>query len=208
MNACLSWPNWRRKKEWVIKHSRYTVVYDACVLYPAPLRDLLIELAACSLFRAKWSEEIHAEWMTAVAKSRSDIAREKLERTKTLMNEAVLDCIVEGHLGLVESLKLPDPDDRHVLASAIQCGADAIVTFNLKDFPAPICDLYNLEVLHPDDFIRYQFDFDNAAVILAATRCRGRLQKPTHAAREYLDTLAQQRLPATVAALLPFESII
>lgn len=195
-------------KGWGIKHSRYTVIYDACVLYPAPLRDLLLELASSSLFRAKWSEEIHEEWIGSVLENRPDLTREKLDRTKALMNDAVLDCIVSGHMSLVPVLKLPDPDDRHVLAAAIHAGADAIVTFNLRDFPLDVCDEYNLEILHPDDFIRFQFDFDNAAVILAATHCRNRLKNPAKSATEYLETLAQQRLPATVSALTPFVTII
>lgn len=169
---------------------------------------MLIELAATSLFRAKWSEEIHAEWIGALLHDRPDIEPAKLEYTRLQMDTAVLDCIVSGHMVLVPILALPDPKDRHVLAAAIHSGADAIVTFNLKDFPQDVCDGYNLEVLHPDDFIRFQFDFDNAAVILAAKRCRGRLMKPPKSTDEYLEILAQQRLPATVAALAPFATII
>lgn len=37
----------------------FIVVYDACVLYPAPLRDLLMHLALTDLFRAKWTNKIH-----------------------------------------------------------------------------------------------------------------------------------------------------
>ena len=178
------------------------------MLYPAPLRDLLLELAASSLFRAKWSEQIHTEWIENLLNDRPDLTREKLERTKTLMNDAVLDSIVDGHEELIPCLILPDENDRHVLAAAIHAGADAIVTFNLKDFPAQVCDQYNLEVLHPDEFIRHQFDFDNAAVILAAKACRGRLKNPLKSAEAYLETLAQQRLPVTVSALIPYISII
>ena len=119
-----------------------------------------------------------------------------------------LHSMVEGHETLIDGLELPDPDDRHVLAAAIHAGADAIVTFNLRDFPADVVDRYNLEVLHPDDFIQFQYDFNNAAVIIAAQRCRGRLKKPPKTAVEYLDTLAQQRLPKTVALLSPYTAII
>jgi predicted nucleic acid-binding protein len=178
------------------------------VLYPAPLRDLLLELAACSLFRAKWSNEIHDEWIDGVLANRNDLNRQKLERTRSLMDDAVLDCLVEGHMDLVPSLRLPDPNDRHVLAAAIHAGADAIITFNIKDFPQDTCGHYQLEVLHPDDFIRFQFDFDNAAVILAAKRCRSRLQYPAVGVADYLETLSKQRLPKTVDALLPFSSVL
>lgn len=40
-----------------------TVVYDANVLYPAPLRDLLIRLAMSGLVRARWTEANHDEWI-------------------------------------------------------------------------------------------------------------------------------------------------
>ncbi|HEY8604525.1 PIN domain-containing protein [Tsuneonella suprasediminis] len=191
-----------------MKHSRYTVVYDACVLYPAPVRDLLLEMAAASLFRAKWSNEIHDEWMRNLLANRSELSPEKLERTRELMDAAVLDCLVEGHMDLISSLELPDPDDRHVLAAAIHCGADAIITFNLKDFPPNIAAKYQIEVLHPDDFVRFQFDFDNARVIVAAERVRRRLKNPEISAEEYLDILARQGLTKTAAVLYPFRTII
>ena len=95
-----------------------------------------------------------------------------------------------------------------MLAAAIHAGADAIVTFNLKDFPPAILEQFNLEVLHPDDFIQFQYDFNNAAVIIAARRCRKRLKNPSKTAAEYLDTLAQQRLPKTVSLLTPYSAVI
>ena len=42
---------------------RLTVVYDACVLYPAPLRSFLMYLAVTDLYHARWTNEIHEEWM-------------------------------------------------------------------------------------------------------------------------------------------------
>lgn len=178
------------------------------MLYPAPVRDLLLEMAAASLFRAKWSNEIHDEWIRSLLAKRPELGAEKLERTRALMDSAVLDCLVEGHMDLVGSLDLPDPDDRHVLAAAIHCGADAIVTFNLKDFPQKVADQYQLEVLHPDDFVRFQFDFDNARVIVAAERVRARLLHPEISADDYLEILARQGLTKTAAALQPYRTII
>lgn len=49
--------------------SQFAVVYDACVLYPAPLRDLLMHLAMTGLFRAKWTNAIHDEWITSLQKT-------------------------------------------------------------------------------------------------------------------------------------------
>lgn len=146
--------------------------------------------------------------MRNLLEKRADISREKLERTRQLMDNAVIDCLVEGHTDLIGALNLPDPDDRHVLAAAIHCGADAIITFNLKDFPPEVAEQYKIEVLHPDDFIRFQFDFDNARVIVAAERVRARLVNPDISAEDYLDVLARSGLTKTAAVLYPFRTII
>ena len=98
--------------------------------YPAPLRDLLMELATAGLFRAKWSEQIQEEWIESLLKKRPDLNRERLERTKKIANKAVPDCLVEGYKSLIEGLQLPDVNDRHVLAAAIHCNAQVIVTYN------------------------------------------------------------------------------
>ena len=92
---------------------------DRCVLYPAPLRDLLMQLALTDLYRARWTEKIHEEWMRNVLKNRPDLSKEQLERTKSLMNRSVRDCLIEGYEFIIPSLDLPDPDDRHILAAAI-----------------------------------------------------------------------------------------
>jgi len=64
--------------------SRYTALIDACVFYSAPLRDILMELAVCDLFHAKWTNDIHDEWIKAVHEDRPDISLEKLMRTRNL----------------------------------------------------------------------------------------------------------------------------
>lgn len=172
------------------------------------MRDFLLELATAQLFRAKWTDQIHEEWTRNVLKNRPDLSAEQLNRTKDLMNQAVMDCLVEGYEDLIPAINLPDKDDRHVLAAAIRSGADAIITFNLKDFPQKILDRYEIEVLHPDEFLHYQIGLDQAAVVVAAQRCRARLKNPPRTAEEYLATLAAQSLPKTVGELTPFCAVI
>lgn len=167
-----------------------------------------MELATAQLFRAKWTEQIHDEWIRNVLKNRTDLKAEQLSRTKELMNRAVMDCLVDGYEDLIPSLDLPDADDRHVLAAAIRSGADAIITFNLRDFPKAVVDKFDIEVLHPDEFIHHQIGLDQAAVVVAAQRCRARLKNPPRSAEEYLGKLAEQSLPKTVAELLPFSRVI
>ena len=74
--------------------STFTALFEACVLYPAPLRDLLMWLALTDLFRARWTDEIHDEWIRNVLADRPDLRPEQLERTRQLMNTNVRDCLV------------------------------------------------------------------------------------------------------------------
>lgn len=132
--------------------AKFSAIYDACVLYPAPLRDLLMQLALTDLFKARWTDQIHQEWIEALLR-RDKYDRKVLERTRELMDASVRDAKVSGYEALIEALVLPDPDDRHVLAAAIKAGANAIVTFNLKDFPSDVLSKYGIEAIHPDEFV-------------------------------------------------------
>lgn len=186
----------------------FTALYDACVLYPAPLRDLLMHLALTDLFRARWTDEIHEEWIRNLLGNRSDLTREQLERTRTLMNSHVRDCLVTGYEPLIAGLKLPDPNDRHVLAAAIRTRASVIVTFNLDDFPQDVLEPLGLEAQHPDEFITHLIDLDPGSVYAAAKRQRASLKNPPRSVEEFLDTLAQQQLSETVSHLLEFAELI
>ena len=89
--------------------SRFTVIYDACVLYSNYLRDILIQLAIADLFRAKWTNLIHDEWIRNLVENRPDLPREKLNQVKDLMNSQVRDSLVTDFEQLIPSLTLPDP---------------------------------------------------------------------------------------------------
>ncbi|MFL1483418.1 PIN domain-containing protein [Marinobacter sp. LN3S78] len=182
-------------------NSHYTVIYDACVMYPAPLRSFLMYLAQTGIYRARWTDQIHDEWIRNLLVRRPDIPREKLNRVRELMDQGVPGALVTGYEGLVDAIVLPDPDDRHVLAAAIQTRAEAIITFNLKDFPAECMDRYNIQAVHPDQFIADQFDMDAASVIKAARNHRRSLKNPPFTPEAYLDCLMRQELPQTVNRL-------
>lgn len=191
-----------------MRHSPFTVIYDACVLYPAPLRDLLMHLALTGAYRARWSEQIHDEWTRNVLRNRPDVSEIQLYRTVGLMNRAIPDSLVNDYEPLVQGLDLPDEDDRHVLAAAIKCGASVIVTYNLKDFPAEILKRFEIEALHPDVFLSDIWDLDQAAVLKAVQKQRAALNNPVYSPRELLDILLKQRLPETVKHLSNHELLI
>lgn len=191
-----------------MRHSNFTAVYDACVLYPAPLRDFLMWLGLSGRFRARWSPQIHDEWKRSVLRDRADLTPEQLNRTSDLMDKAIPDALVTGHEALAESLRLPDAGDRHVLAAAIRCGASVIVTFNEKDFPSEALEPFGIEAQHPDLFIDNLFDLDPAAVVTAAQRQRGQLRRPPMSVDAYLDVLLRQGLAQTTQALGSYRAIL
>lgn len=154
--------------------------------------------------QAKWTNDIHEEWIRSVLENRSDLKRDQLERTRDLMNENVLDCLVTGYESLIPTLTLPDEGDHHVLAAAIVGRADVIVTFNLKDFPASALQMYGIEAQHPDDFIRHLLDLSPEQVFLAARQQRLALRRPPKTVEEMLDILERQRLAKTVNYLRRF----
>lgn len=191
-----------------MQSSAFTVVYDACVLYPAPLRDFLMRLALTGRFRARWTNEIQDEWRRNVIRNRPDLDADALLKTVELMNSAVPDVLISGHEYLIDGLTLPDADDRHVLAAAIKCNASVIVTFNEKDFPAEILAEFGVETQHPDVFVEYLFDLDQAAVIGAAQAQRRNLQKPAVCVEQFLETLFKQGMVQTTKALGSFKAVL
>lgn len=177
------------------------VVYDACVLYPAPLRDLLVQLATIGIFRAKWTELIHDEWTRNLLIKRPDLSAEKLVRLRLLMNKNIPDSLVTDFEDLIPTLELPDPDDRHVLAAAISADAKTIVTFNLKDFPDSVLAEYKIVAQHPDVFIGDIIDQYPQPFLQAIDRILARLKNPPQTFDNYLKILVNQGLVNSVAML-------
>src|SRR5882724_3796908 len=102
-------------------------VLDACVLYPPSLRDLFMWLATAIVYQPRWTEDIHVEWIRNVLKDNPEITPAQLERTRRLMDKVNDECLVSDYEKHISSLTLPDPDDRHVLAAAIEAKASVIV---------------------------------------------------------------------------------
>jgi len=179
----------------------FIVFYDANVLYPAELRNLLMHLALIGVFRARWSADVHEEWMSSLLANRPDLTREKLERTRQLMDKAAPDALVTGYEHLIPGLVLPDPKDRHVLAAAIRGGASVIVTCNLADFPQQVLSEFDIEAQHPDEFVQHLFDLAPGLVMEAAENHRQSLKNPPKTVAEYIDALETQGLTQTASVL-------
>jgi predicted nucleic acid-binding protein len=179
----------------------FIVVYDANVLYPNTLRDLLIRIGQAGLVQARWTNEILDEMLQALGRNRPDISPDKLERLRHLMNGAVRDCLVSGYEPLIEGLKLPDPSDRHVLAAAIKSSAQMIVTSNLKHFPATVLELWDVEARAPDDFVLDQLGIDGRTVAACVQQIADSRTRPPQNIEDVLSQLERDGLVESIAAL-------
>lgn len=179
----------------------FVVLYDANVLYPSTLRDLLIRLAQAGLVQAKWSDEILDEVFDNLTANRPDLSPTRLVRTRELMNRAVRDCLIRGYEPIEHGLDLPDPGDHHVLAAAIKAKAQVLVTWNVRDFPRSAVQQWNIDVRSPDDFVLDQLDLNREAVYGAVQRIADSWTSPPGTVEGVLDRLENDGLVRSIAAL-------
>jgi predicted nucleic acid-binding protein len=166
-----------------------------------------MRLALAGMFSAKWTSDIHNEWTRSVLTQKPEL-KEKIGRTRELMDAHVMDCLVTGHHDIIPSLVLPDPDDRHVLAAAVICGADVILTQNLRDFPERTLAQYNIEAMHPDVFIHHLCELSISQVCSVVKQHRAALKNPPVSIEGYFATLERQGLAQTVAALRKYTGLL
>lgn len=184
------------------------VLLDACTLYPAALRDVLMRLALHGLILARWTDAIHDEWIEAVLRDRPDLSRAQLERTRQLMNLHAEDSLVTGHEKRIGKLDLPDVDDRHVLAAAIEAGADVLLTWNLRDFPQAALAAHGMTAETPDALLARLSETRRDQLLAVLREARSCLKNPPLTAAAYLETLRSQGLKSTCSLLEAFLSEI
>jgi predicted nucleic acid-binding protein len=169
-------------------------VLDACVLYPAALRDLMMRMTVAGLIDARWTSAIHEEWINALLRERSDLKRFDLDRIRDLMDCHAEGCLVIDYDRHIPGLNLPDPDDRHVVAAAIEADADWIVTWNLRDFPQSTLRNFGLSAITPDQLLLQLLEKRESETRRVIKETRLSLKNPEKSAQEYLVTLRKQGL--------------
>jgi predicted nucleic acid-binding protein len=169
----------------------FTVLYDANVLYPFYLRDLLIQLA---LDRAKWTDKINEEWSSHLILKNPHISQQTINNTIEKMNKAVPDSLVRNFESLINSINLPDLNDRHVLAAAIKGKAQVIVTYNKKDFPSDELNKYDIEAQLPDEFLSNLINLSPNKVFNSVQKVRNRLNNPPHTIENLIEVYRKQKL--------------
>lgn len=170
---------------------RPIAVLDACVLYPYHLRDFLIRLSISgNMYQPRWSDDIHEEWTRNLLMNRPELNKEALKRTVALMNRLPETLVRrDRYQYLIDQCVLPDPDDRHVLAAAIECDANFIITFNLRDFPAKILAENKIEAIHPDDFVLKLAEISPESVLFVLQEQVSSMKNSPMALHEFVETL-------------------
>jgi hypothetical protein len=129
------------------------------------------------------------EWKRNLLINRSDLKAEQLDRTVLEMKKAFPDASIEKYESLINSLQLPDENDRHILAAAIRCRADVIVTLNLKDFPPDYLEPFDLEAQHPDLFVSHLIDLNPEKSVAAFLKQVSFLKNPLMSNEQVLESL-------------------
>ena len=181
----------------------FTVVLDACVLVPVTAADTLLRLAEREMYRPVWSERIITEAKRAVQRLHPELSAEQIDHRFRSMSEAFEDASVSGWESLESSIVLPDENDRHVVACALVAGADAIVTNNIRDFPAETLAPLNIEVIRMDDFLLDLFDLVPEEFAAVIREQASDAMHPPLSTRKVLDNLAAAGAPETAAELRP-----
>jgi len=169
------------------------VLYDANLLYPFHIRNLLVQLGVNRLVAPRWTHAIHEEWISHLVADRG-ASRGQLERTRDIMNPVLPEADVRGYEHRIAALNLPDPGDRHVLAAAIEARATIVLTFNLRDFPAANLAQYGITPTSPDALLCDMFasDHETRDAILDEARLNLSRTAPDRAA--FLEIIARQGL--------------
>jgi hypothetical protein len=186
--------------------SNFTVIYDSNVLFGSFRRNVMIYLAQAGMFQAKWTKDIHEEWMPRLREKYPDVTIEQVQRIRGLIDASIPDCLVRGYERIIQGLELPDPKDRHVLAAAIKAGAQVIVTANVDHFPVSALHEFDIEAQHPDDFILFQKEENLPAVIQQLQACRAQFKSPVIGIDEFIEKFKANDLQRTANWLTEIRS--
>lgn len=142
----------------------FPVVLDACVLIPMPLADTLLRLAGDPrLYLPKWTDQIMAE-VSRNLQENFGVTEEQAAYREGEIRKHFGEAWVEGYEDLIPSMTNHERD-RHVLAAAVRCGAETIVTYNLRDFPRPALAAYSITAQGPSTFLKNLYELDPDAVL-------------------------------------------
>lgn len=187
---------------------RYLAFLDANVLHPAFLRAAMLWFAQERLFRPAWSTGVLDEWRGSVKRRFGDVTDERLDEMQSVMTASYPDALVTGYERIAPCLDLPDPGDNHVLAAAIVGKCHGIVTANIKHFPADKLADFNLEIIHPDDFIVNIIDLERGRALTACRAHRAAMRQSAPTPDQFLERYLATGLVQAHARLSEYKDLL
>jgi hypothetical protein len=183
-------------------------VLDACVLIRNGVRDFLLWVAEAGVFSPVWSDNVHDEWMRN-RKAKFNDSDEAIAHARAQMETAFPGANFEPDPQILLTLRLPDPDDVHVVAAAVAAEANTIVTYNAADFPDETLARFGLHKETPDAFCSRIFPETQSDFIQGVRLHRASLKKPRYESEAYLEHVESKlELRKTAVLLKPFQAEI
>jgi predicted nucleic acid-binding protein len=176
----------------------FPAFFDTNVLYGALLNDFILNLADLGLFRPLWSKDVLFELAKNLVRNGEDPT--SVEKRVGTMKRYFADAMVTGYDDLVPTMT-NNEKDRHVLAAAVRGGAEVLVTFNTKDFPEASIEPFDLDVVHPDDFLLDQLDLYRAPTLRALVELVEGYDSPAMTVDGFLLALTRAGVPKFVDAV-------
>jgi len=170
----------------------FPAFFDTNALYGSWLNDLLLRLADRGAFRPLWSADVLDELRRNLLKNGEQA--ELVDKRVGTMTSYFPDAMVSGYDELIAGMTC-DPKDRHVLAAAVRANAEVLVTFNTKDFPPDSITRFDVEVVHPDDFLLDQLDLFPGLVVAVLKELVAVYENPPVTMDQLLQSLARAGVP-------------
>lgn len=177
----------------------FPALLDTCTIFGGALNDLFLTLAETGTFRPMWSAGILEELERNLLKR--GLPQDPIRNRITNMQSAFPDSEVHGYESLAPQMTC-DENDRHVLAAAVRGDAAVLVTFNLRHFPNDALSPYDLDAIHPDEFLLNQLDLHPEETVGAVLRQADAYEKPPLTTTALLTQLAKAGVPKFAEAVL------
>jgi predicted nucleic acid-binding protein len=165
------------------------VTLDACVLYPATLRDTLLRLAEAGFYRPHWSAQVLDEVARNLVSNRA-VSKAQAQSLIEAIADAFPEAMVTGYESLIPAMT-NDEKDRHVLAAAVKSRSQTLVTSNLKDFPVEALEPFAIDPRSPDQFLLYQSDLSPSTIMMILRQQAADKRRPPFTVEDILNSLAR-----------------
>jgi predicted nucleic acid-binding protein len=176
-------------------------VLDANVLFPFLMGHILSYATFLGLIDGRWTDEIEREWVENAVEFHGEVERQGIEGRRDAMNRAMPHAKIAGHQRRIDSIAFADPDDAHVIAAAIEAGADFIITCDRAFLETGALSGYPFSALHPDALLSRIMERERVLFVEMIESARRSLRNTDPTLPEYVAMIEQTGLPLVAGRL-------